>query len=89
MNFIGFSLIVLTTFMISQFAMTQIIGILFIKLPQKNYSTIFGLIIWSIILYCYYLAITKWFYDYFNVYLWVSIISAIICILNLKNLKDE
>lgn len=89
MNFIGFTIVVFVTFILTQFAGTQIVGILFIKIPEKDYKTVIGLLLWSGILYLYYLAIVNWFNTYFNVYLWATIISAIICLLNLKNLRNE
>nr|DAI31626.1 MAG TPA: hypothetical protein [Caudoviricetes sp.] len=36
MNFIVFCLVSLITFIVTQFAVSQIIGILFYMLPQKN-----------------------------------------------------
>ena len=84
MNFLLFSIVAIVTFVITQFAGTQIIGIIFIKLPQKDYKTIVGLVLWVGILYLYYLAITNWFDKYFQVYLWCTIISLIICLVNLK-----
>lgn len=89
MNFLLFSIVAIVTFVITQFAGTQIIGIIFIKLPQKDYKTIVGLVLWVGILYLYYLAITNWFDKYFQVYLWCTIISLIICLVNLKKLKNE
>ena len=89
MNFILFIIISLITFILTQFAGTQIIGIIFIKIPEKDYKTIIGLLLWSGILYLYYLAITTWFNAYFQVYLWCSIIALVISLLNLKNLKSE
>ena len=89
MNFILFIIISLITFILTQFAGTQIIGIIFIKIPKKDYKTIIGLLLWSGILYLYYLAITTWFNAYFQVYLWCSIIALVISLLNLKNLKNE
>lgn len=89
MNFLLFSIVAIVTFVITQFAGTQIIGIIFIKLPQKDYKTIVGLVLWIGILYLYYLAITNWFDKYFQVYLWCTIISLIICLVNLKKLKNE
>ena len=89
MNALLFCIIVLITFTVTQFAGTQIIGILFIKLPNKEYANIIGLILWTAILYLYYLAITCWFSNYFQVYQWCTIISLIICILNFRNLKRE
>lgn len=89
MNFIVFILIVLLTFIISQFAMSQIVGIIFFKLPKKEFSCLIGLIIWLFILYIIYLIITKWFDVYYYVYLITSIISFVIVLFNIKNLKDE
>ena len=89
MNFLLFSIVAIVTFVITQFAGTQIIGIIFIKLPQKDYKTIVGLVLWVGILYLYYLAITNWFDKYFQVYLWCTIISLVICLVNLKKLKNE
>ena len=89
MNFLLFSVVAIVTFVITQFAGTQIIGIIFIKLPQKDYKRIVGLVLWIGILYLYYLAITNWFDKYFQVYLWCTIISLIICLVNLKKLKNE
>lgn len=89
MNFLLFIIIAIATLVITQFAGTQIIGIIFIKIPQKDYKTIIGLILWIGILYLYYLAITNWFDKYFQVYLWCTVISLIICLFNLKNLKNE
>lgn len=89
MNFILFIIIALITFVLTQFAGTQIIGIIFIKIPEKDYKTIIGLLLWCCILYLYYLAITTWFNTYFQVYLWCSIIALVISLLNFKNLKNE
>lgn len=89
MSFLFICIIALVTFIVTQFAGTQIIGILFIKLPKKEYKNIIGLILWSTILYLYYLAITNWFNNYFQVYLWCSIISLFICIFNFKSLEVE
>lgn len=89
MNVLLFCIIALITLIVTQFAGTQIIGILFIKIPKKEYKNIIGLILWSAILYLYYLAITNWFNNYFQVYLWCSIISLIICILNFRKMKIE
>ena len=89
MNFIGFCLVAIITFVITQFAATQVIGVIIYKLPKKQYNTIIGLIIWILVLVGYYFIITKWFNNYFNVYLWVSIIGLIISIINLKNLRED
>lgn len=89
MNFLLFSIIAIVTLIITQFAGTQIVGIIFIKIPQKEYKTIIGLVLWLGILYLYYLAITNWFDKYFQVYLWCTVISLIICLFNLKKLKNE
>ena len=89
MNFLLFSVVAIVTFVITQFAGTQIIGIIFIKLPQKDYKTIVGLVLWIGILYLYYLAITDWFDKYVQVYLWCTIKSLIICLVNKKKKKNE
>lgn len=89
MNFLLFSIIAIVTLIITQFAGTQIVGIIFIKIPRKDYKTIIGLVLWLGILYLYYLAITNWFDKYFQVYLWCTVISLIICLFNLKKLKNE
>jgi len=89
MNFIEFSLIAVITFIITQFGGTQIIGVLLFKLPKKEYNTLIALIFWCVILVGYYFVINTWFNDYFNVYLWTTIISLIFVILNIKNLKNE
>lgn len=89
MNFLLFSIIAIVTLIITQFAGTQIVGIIFIKIPQKDYKTIIGLVLWLGILYLYYLAITNWFDKYFQVYLWCTVISLIICLFNLKKFKNE
>ena len=77
------------TFLISTFALLQIIGILLFKLPKKEFNCIVGLILWSGILVGYYLIINKWFADYFYVYLVVSIVSFVISLSNINNLKAE
>lgn len=89
MNILLFCIVTIITLIITQFAGTQIVGIVFIKLPQKDYKHIIGLLFWIGMLYLYYLAIVNWFDKYFQVYLWCSIISAIICLANLNNLKNE
>lgn len=89
MYFIGFMLIAFLTLIITAFAGAQIVGILFIKIPKKEYKTIIGLIFWAGILYLYYLAITSWFNEYFQVYFWCTIIGFIICLLNLGSLRNE
>lgn len=89
MNFIVFCLVSLITFIVTQFAVSQIIGILFYMLPQKKYNTIIGLIIWTALLIVLYYGITAWFDNYFNVYLWVSIIASVISLFNIRNLKNE
>lgn len=82
-------IIMFLTFLISTFALLQIIGILLFKLPKKEFNCIVGLILWSGILVGYYLIINKWFADYFYVYLVVSIISFVISLSNINNLKAE
>ena len=72
MSFIIIFIIMFLTFLISTFALLQIIGILLFKLPKKEFNCIVGLILWSGILVGYYLIISKWFADYFYVYLVVS-----------------
>lgn len=89
MNFIGFCLVSLITFIVTQFAVSQIIGILFYMLPQRKYNTIIGLIIWTVLLIALYYEITTWFNNYFNVYLWTSIIASVISLFNIGNLKNE
>lgn len=89
MNFIVFCLVSLITFIVTQFAVSQIIEILFYMLPQKKYNTIIGLIIWTALLIVLYYGITAWFDNYFNVYLWVSIIASVISLFNIRNLKNE
>lgn len=89
MNFIVFCLVSLITFIVTQFSVSQIIGILFYMLPQKKYNTIIGLIIWTALLIALYYGITAWFDNYFNVYLWVSIIASVISLFNIRNLKNE
>lgn len=89
MNFIGFTLITLITFIIMTFSFSQIIGILVIKLPQKQYNCIVGLIMWVIITIIYYYVI----YNYFKVYLTLCIIVSILALItvfsNMKNMKNE
>lgn len=89
MNFIVFSLIVLITFVLTTTGATQIIGIILYLLPRKQYNTIFGLILWILILCGLYFAISNWFSEYFTTYIVVSIISIIVSIFNTKNLKSE
>lgn len=89
MSFIIIFIIMFLTFLISTFALLQIIGILLFKLPKKEFNCIVGLILWSGILVGYYLIINKWFADYFYVYLVVSIISFVISLSNINNLKAE
>lgn len=89
MNFFGFTLVTMVTFFISQFAMSQVIGIILFKLPKKEFECLIGLFIWMAVLIGLYFAITKWFNIYFNVYLVVSILSFIIVLFNIKNLKSE
>lgn len=89
MSFIIIFIIMFLTFLISTFALLQIIGILLFKLPKKEFNCIVGLILWSGILVGYYLIINKWFADYFYVYLIVSIISFVISLSNINNLKAE
>lgn len=89
MNFIIFTFVVLLTFIISQFSMAQIVGIILFKLPKKEFNCIIGLILWMLVLIGIYFAITTWFNIYFNVYLVVSIISFILVLINIKNLKNE
>ncbi len=89
MSFIIIFIIIFLTFLISTFALLQIIGILLFKLPKKEFNCIVGLILWSGILVGYYLIINKWFADYFYVYLVVSIISFVISLSNINNLKAE
>lgn len=89
MSFIIIFIIMFLTFLISTFALLQIIGILLFKLPKKEFNCIVGLILWSSILVGYYLIINKWFTDYFYVYLVVSIISFVISLSNINNLKAE
>lgn len=89
MNFIGFCLVSLITFIVTQFAVSQIIGILFYMLPQRKYNTIIGLIIWTVLLIALYYGMTTWFNNYFNVYLWTSIIASVMSLFNIGNLKNE
>lgn len=89
MNFLSFTIVAIITLIITQFAGAQIIGIICIKIPQRNYYTIIGLVFWVGILYLYYLAIINWFSEFFQVYLWCTVIALIICLLNLKNFKNE
>lgn len=89
MSFIIIFIIMFLTFLISTFALLQIIGILLFKLPKKEFNCIVGSILWSGILVGYYLIINKWFADYFYVYLVVSIISFVISLSNINNLKAE
>ena len=89
MSFIIIFIIMFLTFLISTFALLQIIGILLFKLPKKEFNCIVGLILWFGILVGYYLIINKWFADYFYVYLVVSIISFVISLSNINNLKAE
>lgn len=89
MSFIIIFIIMFLTFLISTFALLQIIGILLFKLPKKEFNCIVGLILWSGILVGYYLIINKWFADYFYVYLVVSIVSFVISLSNINNLKAE
>lgn len=89
MNFIGFVLIAIITFIITTFALTQIIGIILFKLSKKEFNNLVGLLIWIGILIGLFLIINNWFNSYLNVYIVVSIISFIVCLLNIKNLKNE
>ena len=89
MNFFGFIIVVLITFIITQLAATQIIGIILFKLPKKEFSFLIGLFIWIIVLIGLYFGIKSFFENYFNVYIWTSIIALIISLLNIKNLKQE
>nr|DAI31625.1 MAG TPA: hypothetical protein [Caudoviricetes sp.] len=47
------------------------------------------MIIWTALLIALYYGITAWFDNYFNVYLWVSIIASVISLFNIRNLKNE
>ena len=73
----------------TQFAATQIIGIILFKLSKKEFIFLLGLIIWALILLGLYFVIKSFFENYFNVYMWVSVIALIISLLNIKNLKQE
>lgn len=89
MNFILFTIVALVTLILTLYGASQIIGIIFIKLPKKDFKTIIGLIFWSIVMFLYYLVITNWFDAYYNVYIWCSIIAIIIVIFNFDKLKKE
>ena len=87
MNFVFFTLIAIITFILTTTGAMQIVGILLYLIPRKQYNALFGLILWVLILIGLYFAISKWFIEYFNVYLIASIISVIIALLNVKNFK--
>lgn len=81
--------VALFTLIITIIAGIQILGILFIKIPKKDYTNIIGIAFWGGLLYLYYLAITNWLLDYYSIYLWTSIIASIIAFLNINSLKNE
>lgn len=89
MYFIGFTLVVLSTFIITTFASMQIIGIILFKLPKKEFIFLIGALFWGIILILLNLLYTYVFKSYFDVYFWCSIIALVISLLNIGNLKRE
>lgn len=89
MNFIGFTFVTLITFFITEFALSQILGIILFLLPNKQYITILGLLIWCVVLIAWFLVIINFLSKYITLYIVISIISAIISIFNLGNLKNE
>ena len=89
MNFFGFVIVVLITFVITQLAATQIIGVILFKLPKKEFRFLIGLFVWLFVLIGLYFGIKTFFENYFNVYIWISIIALIVSLLNIKNLKQE
>lgn len=89
MNILLCIFVALFTLIITIIAGIQILGILFIKIPKKDYINIIGIAFWSGLLYLYYLAITNWLLDYYSIYLWTSIIASIIAFLNINSLKNE
>lgn len=89
MNFIGFTLLTLITFIIMIFSFSQIIGILMIKLPQKQYNCIAGLIVWVIINFIYYYIIYNYFKSYLTLCIIITILAIITVFFNIKNMKNE
>ena len=85
----GYVIVAIISFLLGTFAFSNIIGVLFFKLPKKEYITLIGLLLWSGISVGYYLLIYNKFNDYFITSLIFGGISLIMVLANIKNLKQE
>lgn len=79
-NLIIFITLLLSIFGFSQFYGSVIYGIL----KGKIIPYIWSLIIWFGILFGYYLIIINFFQNYFNYYLYPTVIGAILAIISIK-----
>ena len=85
----GFIIVAVLSYLIGTFAFSNIIGILFFKLPKKEYITLIGLVLWSGIAFGFYYLIYSKFNDYFVTSLIFGGISLVMVLANIKNLKNE
>lgn len=86
MNFLGFCVIVILTYLISVTGLCQIIGtIKFNLLKKPNHNYFFTLFIWFGILIGYGYIIFNFYHKYFYIYLVTTIISFILSL----GVKDE
>lgn len=85
----GYVIVAILSYLLGIFAFSNIIGILFFKLPKKEYATLIGLILWISISFGYYFLIYNKFNDYLITSLVFGGISLIMVLANIKNLKKE
>lgn len=79
-------IIIFISLLFTIFASSQIFGCLFFKVFKKGGTKFWiSIIIWSIFLLLYYLAITNWLNNYFAYYLYSSIAGIVISLLFIRN----
>ena len=89
MNFIGFIVVGIITWCFCAFAFSQIIGSLFILIPNKEKIGTFTLIIWSLLTILFYYLMFKFALEYKPVIIVISCINAISIFSNIKKFKIE
>lgn len=79
-------LVIILTLFLSVFAFSQIFGSIIYKIiKEQRMQYWLTVLIWGLILYGYYILNVNYFSEYLNVYTVITIVSAVLSLLFLKN----
>lgn len=89
MNFIGFIIVALITNTFISFAFLQLIGALFVLLPNKDKLGFVTIIIWSCLSALFYYLMNIFAADYIGLIVFISILQIILSLSKINSLKKE